>query len=43
MLTLLDLLEFVKFKAQNDSLFYVIYVLSLYKFFENTVMRIEFL
>ena len=42
MLTLLNVLESVKFEAYNHSSFYMIYILCFYKFFGNTVMRIEF-
>ena len=43
MLTLLNILESFKFKAYNDSAFYMIYVLCFYKFFGNIVMKMEFL
>ena len=43
MFTLLNILESAKFEVHNDLSFYMIYVLCFYKFFGNTVMRIEFL
>ena len=42
MLALLNVLESVKLEAHDDSSFYMIYALCFYKFFGNTVMRIEF-